>query len=60
MFNEALGFEPENAEVRRDLAEFHDFHMVRAEGQRDATTLAFHRERVEPFNEGAPDGRLRG
>ena len=59
-FNEALGHERDNAEARRDLAEFHYFHKVRAESQRDARTFAFHRKQVDLFNDSNLDDRLRG
>ena len=36
---ETLGFEPDNRDARHELAEFHYFHMVKAERERDLKEL---------------------
>ena len=59
-FREALGHERDNVEARRDLAEFHYFHMVRAEQQRDDKDVGFHRAQAELYNDGELDDRLSG
>jgi len=57
---EALVFEPDNREARRELAEFHYFHMVKAERERDLKELEFHKAQVALYNDGDFDERLRG
>ena len=57
---DALGFERDNREARRELAEFHYLHMVRAEQPRDVESFDFHREQAELYNDGSLDDRLKG
>ena len=59
-FAEALAFDPDNAAVRSDLAEFHYFHMVQAEQKHDTKGFEFHRKQAELYNDGLLDGRLEG
>ncbi|MFN7972952.1 MAG: bifunctional serine/threonine-protein kinase/formylglycine-generating enzyme family protein [Acidobacteriota bacterium] len=57
---EALGFEPDNAEAREELASLHYFHMVKAEQGRELARLEFHKSQVAVYDDGVYARRLRG
>ena len=59
-FAEALGFDPSHRDARRELGEFHFFHMVRAERTGDRETFDFHRSQAEIHDDGGLRLRLEG